>query len=285
MMFTNKAKSDSLDIPVKKIFDQWLKENQIPTLTLENVKQDMDSLRFEINQDLQFYLPVPVRIYTATDTIRQNFTIKDKKNSFAFKTNAVVKSITVDPDYQCLRRLNKWEIPFSFGLTLSDNPLLILPSKSSKDYKVAEDFSKLVIESEYKVDFKSVDDLKESDWADRSIIVLGNTETNQFFGQMKGHYPAKIDLNGNDIAVDKQKFKSEGNLLLLNCTNPKNADKYASVIYCGNMENTEQFRRLFHYLSYSMVLVSQSKMGRPLSQLEIFPEVKDKKQMEYIFNK
>ncbi|MFA6570940.1 MAG: ChaN family lipoprotein, partial [Bacteroidota bacterium] len=136
MMFTNKAKSDSLDIPVKKIFDQWLKENQVPTLTLENVKQDKDSLRFEINQDLQFYLPVPVRIYTATDTIRQNFTIKDRKNSFAVKTNADVKSITVDLDYQCLRRLNKWEIPFSFGLTLSDNPLLILPSKSSKDYKV-----------------------------------------------------------------------------------------------------------------------------------------------------
>ncbi|MGA2299019.1 MAG: hypothetical protein ABSG15_15850, partial [FCB group bacterium] len=169
-------------------------------------------------------------------------------------------------------------------LVLSDNPLLILPSKKTSDYDVSVKFADLVKESDYKIDFKSCDELTNDDWQNRSLIVLGNDKSNSFFKNLKNHYPDKVDINGNDLILNDKKFTAEGNLLLLNMQHPQNPDKYTSVINCGKIESPEQFRRLFHYLSYSMVFLSNSKMGRPLSQMEIFPAIKDKKQLLYEFS-
>ena len=168
---------------------------------------------------------------------------------------------------------------------MGENPLIILPSKKSIDFKIASQFADLVKESDYKSEAKSIDDLKKEDWANRAIIVLGDEKSNGFYKEFSGKYPDNISIKGNELTIKNQKFTEEGNILLLNCANPKNPEKYASIIYCGNMANTEQFRRLFHYLSYSMVLVSQTKQGRPLSQMEIFPSAVDKNNMEYLFKK
>ena len=282
--FDEVAKKDSLNIPVRKIMSQWLNSTNIPTLKLENAKCENDSLYLEINQDMTYNIIVPVKINTFAGEQWQNFTLTGKNNKFAIKTDSKVKSVFVDPDYQVLRHLNKWEIPYSFGRILAEKPLLILPSKKSTDYEVSVKFAEMVKESEYDVDFISADDLKkDSSWMKRHIIVLGDNKSNPFFKNLKTIYPSTITLKDTNITINNQKYSSNGNLLLLNTAHPKSQDLLMSIIYCQKMESPEQFKRLFHYLSYSMVFLSKTKTGRPVADMEIFPNMEDKQELQYYF--
>ncbi len=283
--FSMAGQMDGSNVPVDQIFDQYLNNTAIPKLKLDNVKLTGDSLSFEVNQDLKYYMSVPVKIVTDNGEVRQNCIITDSVNKFGFKAGARVSSVVVDPDYQCLRRLNKWEIPYSFSLTLGDNPLLILPSKTSKDYAIAQEFAKMVKESDYTMDAKSIDDVKAEDWITRSIIVLGDITNNSFYKEMVNKYPQGINIVGPEIQIRELRMPAEGNMMLLNCANPKNPEKYLSIIYCSGFDSVDQFRRLFHYQTYSMVLLSKAKPGKPLSQMEIFPTMMNRGQLEYYFGR
>jgi hypothetical protein len=233
---------------------------------------------------MDFYTSVPVKINTFDGEIWQNFTLTGKTNKYAIKTDAKVKSVFIDPDYQVLRRLNKWEIPYSFGRILAEKPLLIIPSKKSKDYEVSVKFAEMVKESEYDIDFLSADDLKkDSSWMDRQLIVLGDTKSNPFFKNIKSIYPEIIKLKDTTITIKEQKFSANENVLLLNTSHPVKQGKLMTIIYCRKMESPEQFKRLFHYLSYSMVLLNKAKTGRPVADMEIFPNIEDKKELHHYF--
>lgn len=264
--FDEIAKKDSLKISMKKVMNQWLSETKVPTLKLENVSVKGDSLLFEINQDLENIISVPVRFTSESGKEIKYFTIKAKNNKFQIKPESKISSLVVDPNYEVLRKLNKWEIPYSFGRILTDNPLIVLPSKGSSDYDNAVKFAELVIESEYKVDYKSIDDLKDEDWANRSMIVVGNSKINSAFGKFKLE----------DVTDDN-------NLMLKTSGHPKSSDKYLTTIALNKIDSIEPFRRLFHYQSYSMVVINKNKPGRPINQKEIFPDATDKSVLEYIF--
>ncbi|MBI5324197.1 MAG: ChaN family lipoprotein [Ignavibacteriae bacterium] len=282
--FDDVAKKDSLNIPVRKIMSQWLNELNIPTIKLENAKIDGDSLFLEISQDMNTTTSVPVKINTFNGEKLVNFTLTGKTNKFAFKPDSKVKSVFVDPDYQVLRHLNKWEIPFSFGRILAERPLMILPSKKSPDYNVSVKFADMVKESEYAIDYRSADEfVKDSSWMDRHLILLGDTKSNPFFKKFKSIYPESVSFKDTNITINNQKYSSNGNILLLNTSSPQNKDRLMTVIYCQNLESPEQFKRLFHYLSYSMVFLSKTKTGRPISDMEIFPNIDDKLELQYYF--
>jgi uncharacterized iron-regulated protein len=285
MLFAEQTRKDSTNINTKALFNQWLNDTKIPALELKNVNKDNDSLSFEINQDLKYYMSVPIRFITGKDTIWKSFTITKDVNKFKIPNIANLTKMTLDPDYQCLRKLNKWEIPFSFGQVLSDNPLVITPTEKSADIDVYHNIVKMMKESDYVFDSKSIDELKDNDWKDRSLIILGNTDNNDFYKKFEGKLPSTIKINKEDISINNKSFKKEGNLLLLNYSNPANSSKTVAIIHSGKLDNADQFKRLFHYMSYSMVLISQTQAGRPQSQMEIFPEMTNNSNVEFIFNK
>jgi len=266
--FDEIAKKDSLKFNVRKLVWPWMYDTSIPSIKLANVKKEKDSVYFEINPSTAFYMSVPVKITTETGSTVKFFTISKTTNKYTIKPDGEIKSLQLDPDYQCLRKLNKWEIPYTFSLTLNDNPLLILPSKSSPDYTISVKFAELALESDYKMDYKSIDELKDEDWENQSIIVLGNPKENSFFNSLKGKYPDNIDDN---------------NMMLMNTGHPKSKDKFMTVIYMSKIDSIDPFRRLFHYLSYSMLIVNRNKAGRPVMTKELFPENADKSNMLFDF--
>jgi hypothetical protein len=264
--------------------NQWLNGKNIPLIKLENAKCENDSLYIEISQSNNNTMIVPVKINTIASEQWHNFTITGKTNKFSLRTDSQVKSVFVDPDYQVLRHLNKWEIPYSFGRILSEKPLMILPSKKSPDYDVSVKFAEMLKESEYDIEYKSSDDfIKDSSWMKRHLIVLGDTKSNPFFKNIKSIYPESIKLKDTTITIKEQKYSANENILLLNTAHPTNKDKLMTVLYCRKMESPEQFRRLFHYMSYSMVLLNKAKTGKPAAEMEIFPNIEDKPELQYYF--
>jgi len=283
--FDEVSKKDSLNIPIKKISSQWLMDTKIPTLGIKDVSYSNDTLNLTVTQDMMNYIQVPIRIITDKDTIWEKCIIAGASKKCSFKIPEKIKSVTVDPDYQVLRHLNQWEIPYSFSVALTSNPLLILPPKNNPDYAVSVKLAEMMKESDYKCDVKSVDDVKDEDWKDRPIMIFGTETSNPFYKNIKSLYPESIKLENENIVVNSQKTSIQGNIFMLNTTHPTAADKkkYMTLIYYKDIKDAEQFRRLFRYQSYSMVMLAAGKMGRPIAQSEIFPNVTDKTKLEYLF--
>ncbi|MCX7736774.1 MAG: ChaN family lipoprotein [Candidatus Kapabacteria bacterium] len=279
--FDEQNKKDSLNMPIRKIMDQWLNDIDEPTLKLENVRLEKDSISFDIIQDKDFYLSIPVELITDKDSLKSYMILKTKQNSFKLRRPANLKSIRIDPNYEVLRKVYSWEIPTSFNQTLSDNPLVILPSKTSKEYSVLEEFAKLMIESDYKVEYKSVDDLKENDWQNRSLIVMGERKNNEFFSKLNGKYPKGINIKDTELEIDGKNYSAGQNIMLLNMGHPTSQGKFCSVIYNTNIDSINPLKRLFRYLSYSMVVIDKDVAGKSVTQKEIFPETGETNILRY----
>ena len=68
---------------------------------------------------------------------------------------------------------------------------------------------------------------------------------------------------------------------MANFSHPENAERSAALITYKELGDVKQLRRLFHYMGNSLLLLKQSKMGRPLLNLEIFPATPKDNPMKY----
>jgi len=280
MTFNGYAKKNQIDAPISKIFNQWLKNKEVPSIYLDDVNYDDNKIDFSIKQTSNLFMVVPVKITTAKETIWKNCNINDESNKFSFDIKDI-KRIEIDPEYQCLRRLNLWEIPYTFSQSLNDKPLVIYQSAKSEQYAIGQEFVKMLNESGYEAEGKSSDDVTLKDWKDRSIIVLGEETSNPFFKEFKGKYPIGVNLNKNQLNVDGKDYATDDNLLMMNLAHPKDDSKFATIISYTKLDNAEQFRRLFHYMSYSMLMINKAKMGRPVVSKELFPKIPAESPMKW----
>jgi uncharacterized iron-regulated protein len=278
------AKKDGIPYNISKIMNEWLTSKKIPALRLDYISFDGDSLRFNINQfGTTFTSSIPVFITTDKGIDTVYYTITKEKNRFAYKPEGELKTIRLDKDYQTLRHLYKWEIPYSFNQTLNNNPLLVLPAKKSTDYKVALQLAEMMKQSGYKMDYTSADDLPDSLWQKRTLIVIGNSKSNPFFVELNNKYPDGINIDDLKISIDGKEYEAKDKLLLLNMRHPATNDEFTSMIYADKLDNIRSLQRLFHYLSYSMVFLNKNKVGRAIRKKEIFPVATEIPEMEYNF--
>ena len=275
--FEKYSKIKDLNFPVRRVFKQWLYETKLPKISLDKAKViiDENKLTFTIAQDLEYYAQVPVQITTDKET-KIILVIIDKKNTEATcEIDGKLISIELDPEYNVLRELNSYEKPYTFNKTLSNDIMVILPNKDDK--KVAEEFVELLKQSGYNVNSASCDKLDDINWKERSIIVIGSAKSNSFIDKyLKGAYPEIIKSITADKLVlnreEKNEFNLESNLLMANFSHPENPERSAALITYKELGDVKQLRRLFHYMGNSLLLLKQSKMGRPLLNLEVFPD-------------
>jgi aminopeptidase N len=283
-IFERYSKNAKLDIPVAKIFYQWLGETYLPKISLDSVKIADGKASFIIRQDTNYFTMVPVKIVTANDTAWNYCNISKNVNGFFSKIKGNVASVTLDPEYSVLRQLYPWEIPYSFSQTLKNNPIIILPSKDAKDYDVFSKFAEMLKQSDYIFDSKSVDELTDKDWVDRPVVILGDKNSNKYYSNISNNLPLDIAISDTSVRINKNSYPLKGNIILLSMSHPKAPSKTLSFMYCSNLESAEQFRRVFYYFGTSLNIINQSRPGKPLIQMELFPINYNKSAMQWINN-
>ncbi len=277
--FDAQCKADSSSVPAIKVLSQWLNSSSVPTLTLGKALQENGKLNFSIDQDGVYLMSVPIVMDYGDSKEKVYFTIREQTNNFSVDLKKPVRSVTLDPDYECLRKLCKWEIPYTFNLTLTDKPLLVLPGRNTQAYPLMEQFVSLMKESGYDFEARPADELKDADWKERSIVVVGDQSANPFLKNILNKLPGGVAINDTAFLVNGRSLSAADNMMLLNYAHPTAKDKFMTVIYISNPSNVDPFRRLFRYLSYSMLVVSKTKAGMPQAQMELFPTVGNKEKM------
>ncbi len=280
--FSNVAKIAKLEVDVNKIFSQWLNYKERPSLKLNVNGTSNNQLDLSISQDQDFVISVPLVIQTDKEEIRKELVLKDRENNFRFNVKGKINKVSLDPDYQVLRHLNHFEIPYTLASTLNNFPLLIVPNSDSKLHKISLEFADMLNQSGYNCEAMQAKEVQKKDWTNRPIVVLASQKDNSFFSNFRDKYPSQFNLEKDILKTSENDIPLEGNLLLINMTHPANDKLAATIIAFDNLDSSNQLRRLFHYMSYSMLMISQTKRGRPIYSQEIFPMASENNDLNYV---
>lgn len=280
--YTDKNK---LDVPVNKIFNQWLNSTRLPVIRLENVTTDSDSSRFTISMDTGMYLKIPVRVITAGDTTWKEFLVTGKENRFSLPSVPAVKSIEVDPSFGSLRKLYKWEIPFTMKQTLNANPVFVLPAKKNPDYPASLEYVNQLNKTGYNFSSVAGDEIKDKDILSKPLVIIGTPKTNPLVAKLALTYPSGFQVKNEQLVFKGKNYPFRGNIAMINYSPKGQPDIIFTYLYCDNMKNVEQFRRFSHYSSYSIIVVPQSRGGQPMLMDHLYPEKPENNELRFIFGK
>lgn len=280
MYFSKYVRENKIDVNIRKVFMQWLYEKEIPTLKIANVDRDDNKVSFNINSNMDIYSKIPVLFEGDEESKIEYFTINKTDNKFEYDAGFRVEKVLIDPDYQVLRELYQWEKPYSFNRTLGDNPIVILPEKDSEEYELSKKFVRLLKQSGYDFDSKSIDDVDNSSIKHNSLILLGNINNNKIIKRVVRKLPDNIEIEDDEIEFDDEnELDPSEHIMLINSDHPKNKNKLCTVIYYDDLQDLNSLARFFHYQSYSMVTLKIGQRGRPLYDMEIYPSGYDKDEL------
>jgi hypothetical protein len=261
------------------IIERWISSTEEPKVILKNAFANKDKIEFTLEKSDDLTITIPVLFYHSNGFEKNYYTISDKINKLNYSTQLDINKVIVDPNYEALRKLYSWEKPFSFNQTLASNPIIVLPNENSPNYNYAQEFYKEMLQSEYKCTTKKVAELTEQDISNNSLILLGTIKDNLLIQQLAKSFPEQFKINGEQIEYSGKSTPVKESIMMINLDHPKSPNHFATIIYYDNLPNFDPIKRLFHYQSYSMVLLSLSNPGRPLFNMEIFPSTKSKSEL------
>jgi len=279
------AKKNGLNIPINKIFNQWINPSRIPAIKLGGVYMRGDSCFFTIDQDTAFTMMIPVRIVTDKDTIWKDCLVNRLKPQFSVSRANGIKSIEVDPLFQSLRKLYNWEIPTTMKQTENANPVFILPSKKSPDYAASLEYVNQMNKTGYKFTSDAGDEVTDNIITGKSLVIIGTPQTNPLIAKLAITYPADFQITKEQFVFKGKNYPLKGNMAMINYIPKGKEGIFYTILYCDNMTNVEQFRRFSHYSSYSVILIPQGKVGQALLMGHIYPEKTATNELQYRFLK
>ncbi len=281
--FDAKSKEAEVKYPIRKIFNSWISKKDIPELKLNYVRTIDDSIEVSIMNKNVVQALVPIVIRTEKTEYKENVFISDTTNIFKIKKPDDAIELQIDPDYELLRKVYNWEKPFNFNRTLNSIPIVVIPNENDSDYQNSVKFIDMLKESGFEFKSYKSGELTKDLINNNSIILLGNYGNNTVINDLRNSISNYLSIDQNKIKIQNSEMNIHDYTCLINIDHPTNPDKLCSVIYFDKVADAKVFRRLFHYMSYSYILVDINKPGKPILQGEILPSISNKSELLYKF--
>ncbi len=263
---------------LKTEFMTWLNSTDIPKLELiPQSNSDKSAKTITINKTNDLLLTLPIQLeFTDGKIETRNITIKEKEYKFVYENIQNIKAIYLDNEYGSLRKLYKWEKPFTFNKILSSNPIIVAPDENFKNYSIAKEFYDEMIKSGYKCTFKVASEITGNDYKNNAIIAMGNAADNAVVAKLSAKLPSAVKINDGNITYGDKQSPLTASLMMANIENPENENSRACIIAYDGLTSFDPIRRLFHYQSYSLALLDINKPGRPIYSQEVYPQITNK---------
>jgi len=265
------------------IINKWLNSSDIPTINLESVKKNGNKINIKIHKSNDYVLSLPILFIGEKDSAKQYFVIDGDNTMINCTPKFDVKKIEIDPEYEVCRTLYNWEKPYNFNRTLAAKPIIIIPDANSPDYQIATQIIQEMKKSGWDFPVKMAKEISQNDINQNSIILLGNIQNNEIIKYELKNLPKNISITDKAIKFNEKENLSNQSIILANIDHPTNPDKLCTILYFDGLKNIAPLKRVFHYKSYSLVVLDINKTGKPLFDMEIFPNISDKSQMQYEF--
>ena len=237
--------SDTSKKDLSVFFDQWLEKKDLPLLTISkgNITypgSGLQSLKVTIHQGTEspYSLLVPLVLETTSGEVRRSVRVKTEKESVDIEIKGQPLSVTMDPDYDLMRKLDSSEFPPVLSRLLgSEHKFFVLPSQGPEIYgQFAVFLQSLGFEE------KNIDSLTDSDLNKGSLLILGDPAPR--LERLTGEMP------GPDSGV-----------IITVRENPINPTGVVALVKAGSSKELELIlRKLTHYGRYSTLRFKDGKL-------------------------
>ena len=226
-----RASWDDLKIAFKNLsgedlawfFDQWTGRKGIPSILPSDTgvvfHNGVPTVKFDLVQEGDPYiLDVPVRIKTDKSEFYERVRLEKGRDSFSIPVHGQPLDMTIDENYDLMRRLSDGERPPMLSALFGDDNRLIVVPDAENDYNDYTELSSLLMGEGYslKRDFE----VQDEDIKANSVILLGteNLVLKRLFGSIKNTGP------GFEVSVRK---------------NPLNSSKVVVIVEAGSKEQVD----------------------------------------------
>ncbi len=268
-------------INIRQFIKDWLNSTDIPQIEIVGNKARKTpnyKLELQIKKSTKLATTIELNINRNGSWESKSFFLKDNLTTISLDNAENVTEVILDRNYTGLRKLFKWEKPYTFNKILSSEPIIVVPSENSANYEIAKKFYDEMIASGYKCSLMYSDKFNPKDAQNKSIIALGNSGDNKAIEVIKTSLLTEVSMNNDDIVYNGGKLATSESVLMANVEHPFNTEKYACIINFDKLSSFDPLRRLFHYQSYSLALLDIKKPGKPVFSTEIFPKIQDRNQ-------
>lgn len=283
--FNAQSTGSKYSIDIDKLAARLIDSISIPQIWLTDAQFNKEAMHLElqIKQQNDSFVLLPVEYVRDDNHVLTEHILKDKSQKLIIDTDFVPDHVRIDPNYEVLRVLNTWEKPYTLYRTLHADPILILPDPHTAEYNLAQQLKNMLAESGYSFREFTASEVTEEILHNHSIIVIGNMESNEVFGQVVQNTPPKLHLDDYFIHFDEKNYPLSTHLIQFSSDHPSNKERYCTSIYFKDLTDATQLRRFFHYQHVSLVLLSSQRAGRPVAQDEIMPSGFDTNQLRRSF--
>ncbi len=237
--------SDTGEKDLSVFFDQWLERKDVPVLTISkgNITypgSGLQSQKLTIHQSTEspYSLLVPLVLETTSGEVRRSVRVKTEKESVDIEIKGQPLCVTLDPDYDLMRKLDSSEFPPVLSRLLgSEHKFFVLPSQGPEIYgQFAVFLQSLGFEE------KNIDSLTDSDLNKGSLLILGDPAPR--LERLTGEMP------GPDSGV-----------IITIKENPINPTGVVALVKAGSSKELELIlRKLTHYGRYSTLRFKDGKL-------------------------
>jgi len=223
------------DMNLGSFFQQRLELSTIPDITIEDISTDvaaeLSTLNFTVKQKISEPLIFSLPIEVDTNTGPEYFTteIHSAKQEISLQLESPPTTLTIDPDYDLLRKLHEDEQVVTWSYFMGPNPVWVIPEDNDNTTYTA------LLDSYGRGNWhiKEEGSYNKNELAEHNLILLGsnNSVTKSYFGSPK-RAASGIVIEGRKHPLNKKKA-----ILLVSA--PDN-EQVAQIV-----------RRLSHYGKYS----------------------------------
>jgi uncharacterized iron-regulated protein len=239
-VFSDTAKKD-----LSAFFEQWLERKDVPVLTMS--KEDItyldsgsQSQKLTIHQGTErpYSLLVPMVLQTTSGEISRIIRVKAKTESVDIEIKGRLLAVTLDPDYDLMRKLDSPEFPPVLSRLLgSEHKVFVPPSQDSEIYDKFAVFLKSLGFEE-----KKDDSLSDTDLNKAGLLILGDPAPS--LKRLTGEIPA----HDSEVVITVKE-------------NPINSTGVLVHIKAGSSKEMEIIsRKLVHYGRYSKLRFKGGKL-------------------------
>ena len=248
-------------VSLEHFFAQWVSRKGAPQFTFQNPAIKKQGVSWTVTGSIvqkepSYELDLPIRLSAPSSKKDNRILLRGTKTAFKVSLQDRPSRLVADPEYDVMRILHPSEIPPSVNsLKGSSSVLLVLPKTA---FSQSKEIANLLAESLSLKKFRilSEDELKERDWKENDILLLGLTEhVSPPFKKPEGLVLQKqrFKVNGKDydrpsdsfFGVFRSSAREERVVALFQPLSEKHADEVA--------------RKITHYGRYSYLVFREGR--------------------------
>jgi hypothetical protein len=266
--------------PLDWFFRQWVVERGAPRLAIDRVEftplpaeleaPEGTMIRVHLAQTAPlFRLPVTIHIETQERILEKSLWMDQAHLVVETAAAATPIRITVDPEWQLFRRLERDELPPMLNLTLTEPSLAVIPPQLA-DAGWAELYQRIADQAVERHNAARLDGPKAATTPGQmALFLLGGPDQNHAAAQLATHLPANMTIGPRAFAIDGRAYADPSQALLLTLRDPSRGHRPTTLLYGFSAEAVSPLTSTLYYQGWDSYIVFDK--GRAIAKGSLPP--------------